>query len=115
MIADIADQISITRRTRHNAIVGLRMKISLKPQHLKRYREIAQLIARFGFSEALRASGLEDLIGGQNALTRRAHPEPNELADSLEALGFCEAGPVAEHARRYCTAALSRPAGGVTG
>lgn len=67
----------------HNA----RVKISLKPQHLKRYREIAQMIARFGFSEALRASGLEDLLGGQNALTRRAHPEPRELAESLEAMG----------------------------
>lgn len=63
------------------------MKISLKPQHLKRYREIAQLLARFGWSEAVRATGLDELLGAQNPLTRHAHPEPRELAESLEAMG----------------------------
>jgi ubiquinone biosynthesis protein len=67
----------------HNAPV----KISLKPQHLKRYREIAQLLARFGWSEAVRATGLDELLGAQNPLTRHAHPEPRELAESLEAMG----------------------------
>jgi predicted unusual protein kinase regulating ubiquinone biosynthesis (AarF/ABC1/UbiB family) len=63
------------------------MKLSFKPQHLKRYREIAQVLAKFGFSEAVRASGLEELLGKDNVLSKRAHPEPRELAEDLERMG----------------------------
>ena len=73
------------------------MKISLKPQHLKRYRDIARLFIRFGFSELLKSSGLEDLLGNElGKLTKRAHPEPEELAKDLEAMGptFVKLGQV---------------------
>jgi len=63
------------------------MKISFNPKHLKRYREIAQLLAKFGLSEAVSKSGLEDLLGKDNLLSRKAHPEPGELAADLERMG----------------------------
>lgn len=73
------------------------MKISLKPKHLKRYRQIASLLLRFGFSEAVRGSGLEELLGEElGRITQRAHPKPAELVSELEALGptFVKLGQV---------------------
>lgn len=73
------------------------MKISLKPQHLKRYRQIASLMLRFGFSELVRSSGLEDLLGEDlGRFTQRAHPKPTEMARELEAMGptFVKLGQV---------------------
>lgn len=73
------------------------MKISLKPQHLKRYRQIASLMLRFGFSELVRSSGLEDLLGEDlGKITQRAHPKPAELASDLESMGptFVKLGQV---------------------
>ena len=73
------------------------MKISLKPQHLKRYRQIASLMLRFGFSELVRSSGLEDLLGEDlGKLTQRAHPKPAEFARELESMGptFVKLGQV---------------------
>ncbi|MCB9933312.1 MAG: AarF/ABC1/UbiB kinase family protein [Planctomycetes bacterium] len=73
------------------------MKISLKPQHLKRYRQIASLMLRFGFSELVRSSGLEDLLGEDlGRITQRAHPKPSELVHELEAMGptFVKLGQV---------------------
>ncbi len=64
------------------------MKISFKPQHLKRYREIAQLLVKFGLSEVVRSTGLEDLLGGEKGrLARHTRPEPKELAADLEHMG----------------------------
>lgn len=64
------------------------MKISLKPQHLKRYRQIASLMLRYGFSELVRTSGLEDLLGDElSRLTHRAHPKPAEFVAELESMG----------------------------
>ncbi|MEZ5992822.1 MAG: AarF/UbiB family protein [Planctomycetota bacterium] len=73
------------------------MKISLKPQHLKRYRQIASLMLRFGFSELVRSSGLEDLLGEDlGKITQRAHPKPAEFASELESMGptFVKLGQV---------------------
>ena len=73
------------------------MKISLKPQHLKRYRQIASLMLRFGFSELVRSSGLEDLLGEDlGRMTQRAHPKPEEFAHELESMGptFVKLGQV---------------------
>lgn len=73
------------------------MKLSLKPQHLKRYRQIASILLRYGFSEALRGSGLEDLMGEElSKLTQKAHPKPEEFARELEAMGptFVKLGQV---------------------
>lgn len=73
------------------------MKLSLKPQHLKRYRQIASMLLRYGFSEALRGSGLEDLMGEElSKFTQKAHPKPEEFARELEAMGptFVKLGQV---------------------
>ncbi|MBK8208126.1 MAG: AarF/ABC1/UbiB kinase family protein [Planctomycetes bacterium] len=73
------------------------MKISLKPQHLNRYRQIASLLLRFGFSELVRSSGLEELLGEDlGKLTQKAHPKPEEFVAELEALGptFVKLGQV---------------------
>lgn len=73
------------------------MKLSLKPQHLKRYRQIASMLLRYGFSEVLRGSGLEDLLGDEiGKLTQKAHPKPAELAAELEEMGptFVKLGQV---------------------
>jgi len=73
------------------------MKISLKPQHLKRYRQITSLMLRFGFSELVRSSGLEELLGEDlGKITQRAHPKPAEFARELEAMGptFVKLGQV---------------------
>jgi len=73
------------------------MKLSLKPQHLKRYRQIASMLLRYGLSEVARTSGLEDLLGDEiGKLTQKAHPKPAELAAELEAMGptFVKLGQV---------------------
>ena len=73
------------------------MKLSLKPQHLKRYRQIASLMLRFGFSELVRSSGLEDLLGEDlGRITQKAHPKPEEFARELEEMGptFVKLGQV---------------------
>lgn len=73
------------------------MKLSLKPQHLKRYRQIASMLLRYGLSEVARSSGLEDLLGDEiGKLTQKAHPKPAELAAELEEMGptFVKLGQV---------------------
>ncbi len=64
------------------------MKLYFKPQHLRRYREIARLLLKFGLAEVVRSSGLDHLLGGEKSrLTRRTMPEPQELAEDLERMG----------------------------
>ncbi len=61
------------------------MKLSLKPQHLKRYIEIARLLLKYGRSDMVTELALEGMEAGgpppENA------PKPEELADDLEAMG----------------------------
>src|SRR5690606_29542251 len=73
------------------------MKLSLKPQHLKRYRQIASLMLRFGFGEVVRGSGLADLLGEElGKLTQKAQPNPHDFVHELEELGptFVKLGQV---------------------
>lgn len=45
-------------------------------------------MVRFGFSEVVRNSGLEELLGeGLGNFTRRAHPKPEDFVSDLEELG----------------------------
>src|ERR1700682_4093648 len=71
------------------------MGISVKPQHLKRYRDIALLIAKYGRPGLLKQAGLDDVIedgppSGEMAKTGEA------LAADLEKLGptFIKLGQV---------------------
>jgi ubiquinone biosynthesis protein len=64
------------------------MKISLKPQHIKRYREIVSLMVRYGFREWVKSTGLKELIGnGDLAEDAPASKRPEEFARELEKMG----------------------------
>lgn len=60
------------------------MKISLKPQHLKRYAEIARLFLRYGRADVVGELALE---GIEAATLPPDAPKPEDLADDLEKMG----------------------------
>ena len=63
------------------------MSISLKPQHLKRYRDIARLLAKYGRSDLVREAGLDDALEPGDVNDPEAPPEAEQLAADLEAMG----------------------------
>ena len=64
------------------------MGISLKPEHLKLYRELARLMIKYGHSDAMKTAGLEDALEEGDRTERGGPPaEAKELADDLEKLG----------------------------
>ncbi|HXG93729.1 MAG TPA: AarF/UbiB family protein [Blastocatellia bacterium] len=65
------------------------MGISLKPQHLKRYKDIALLLWKYGRSDLVESAGLDDLLreDQDDAQHRKPSPEAESLADDLERLG----------------------------
>src|ERR1700694_3790697 len=71
------------------------MGISLKPQHVKRYKDIALLIARYGRPGLLQEAGLDEVMeeGAPNGELKKTG-EP--LAADLERLGptFIKLGQV---------------------
>ncbi len=62
------------------------MGISLQPQHLKRYKDIALLFAKYGHGDLLRGSGLFDDTLPHHAAPP-VPPKAEELAADLEKLG----------------------------
>lgn len=65
------------------------MGISLKTEHLKRYKDIAWLFMKYGRSDLVKQAGLEEAVIGADggAVTEAAVPEAEELANDLERLG----------------------------
>jgi ubiquinone biosynthesis protein len=64
------------------------MKLSLKPHHLKRYKDIALLFLKYGNSDLAREFAHEDTGDEKKLLaTRPDQPAPEELADDLEKMG----------------------------
>jgi predicted unusual protein kinase regulating ubiquinone biosynthesis (AarF/ABC1/UbiB family) len=68
------------------------MGISLKPEHVKRYRDLAKLMLKYGRSDLVQTAGLEDALLQQDdpaapAAPPANAPEAGELADDLERLG----------------------------
>src|SRR3954447_7244789 len=63
------------------------MGISLKPQHLTRYRQIAWLLAKYGRSDLVKSSGLEETLQAEERVTPKEKAKAEELADDLEQLG----------------------------
>jgi ubiquinone biosynthesis protein len=67
---------------------GSEIQMNLSPQHLKRYKQIAQLFWKYGRSDLATQIGLEEGIDPQEL---RTSPEqtimPGQLADDLEAMG----------------------------
>lgn len=64
------------------------MGISLKAEHLKRYRDIALLFWKYGRSDLVRQAGLEEALGEtSDQEDKAADPVAEQLASDLEALG----------------------------
>ncbi|MGI8480819.1 MAG: ABC1 kinase family protein [Chthoniobacterales bacterium] len=63
------------------------MAISLKPQHLNRYRQIAWLFVKHGRSDLVKQSGLEETLDAEQRATPKEKAQASELADDLEKLG----------------------------
>ncbi|HEX8890543.1 MAG TPA: AarF/UbiB family protein, partial [Pyrinomonadaceae bacterium] len=63
------------------------MGISLKPEYLKRYRDIAWLLAKYGRSDLVKQAGLEETIETDAPVTPASVPEAAELSKDLEKMG----------------------------
>jgi ubiquinone biosynthesis protein len=68
------------------------MGISLKPEHLKRYKDIAKLFIKYGRSDLVKSAGLEEAIlwdeqDESDTNDASALPDAAELARDLEAMG----------------------------
>ncbi|CAN5524580.1 AarF/UbiB family protein [soil metagenome] len=61
------------------------MGISLKPKHLRRYKDIAQLFFKYGNSDLIKSAGLEDVQFEENETVVTSEIE--HLPDDLEKLG----------------------------
>ena len=62
------------------------MAISLRPEHLKRYKDIALLLMKYGRADLVRSAGLDDTIEGmQDVQVSPAKME--ELAADVERMG----------------------------
>ncbi len=63
------------------------MKLSLKPHHLKRYKDIALLFWKYGTSDLAREFADEDAAELKVLAGKSSPPRPQELADDLEKMG----------------------------
>src|SRR5213082_1939117 len=63
------------------------MGISLKPQHLNRYRQMAWLLAKYGRSDLVKDVGLEEILTAEERLPPKQLAKADELATDLEKLG----------------------------
>jgi predicted unusual protein kinase regulating ubiquinone biosynthesis (AarF/ABC1/UbiB family) len=63
------------------------MGISLKPEHLKRYKDIAMLLMKYGRSDLVKNAGLEEILKDEEADAVDVPPEAESLADDLEMMG----------------------------
>ena len=63
------------------------MSISLKPQHLKRYHQIAWLLAKYGRPDLVKDVGLEETLTAEERLPPKQLAKADELATDLEKLG----------------------------
>ncbi|HUZ86050.1 MAG TPA: AarF/UbiB family protein [Candidatus Baltobacterales bacterium] len=72
------------------------MGISLRPEHLKRYKDIALLIARHGRPGMIKDAGLEQALAGESSNGHVTTADAEALAADLEKLGptFIKLGQV---------------------
>ena len=61
--------------------------VSLKPERLKRYKDIVLLLVKYGRSDLVKQAGLGEGIEIDSSLMDAAAPEAEELASDLEQLG----------------------------
>src|SRR5262245_46918747 len=62
------------------------MKLSFKPEHIKRYKDIALLLWKYGRSDIVQQTGLDADLGGSTPPASQSI-RPEELADDLEKMG----------------------------
>lgn len=67
-------------------VILLVMSLSLKPQHLKRYKDIAMLLLKYGNADMVNQFGLRAALNDNDFSTGQTSP-PEELADDLERMG----------------------------
>ena len=63
------------------------MALSLKPEYLKRYKDIALLLFKYGRGDLVSRAGLEELLPAEPEKGAQPAPEVESLADDLERLG----------------------------
>ena len=63
------------------------MAVSLKPERLKRYKDVGKLLIKYGRSDLISAAGLEDSILPAEAAAETDVAPAEELAQDLEKLG----------------------------
>src|SRR5258708_21156775 len=64
------------------------LALSLKPERLKRYKDVVALLIKYGRSDLVQQTDLEFTGGGHSvALTTTVEPKAEELASDLEKLG----------------------------
>ena len=63
------------------------MGISLRPEHLKRYSQIAGLLLRYGRRDLVQKVGLEEMLEGESEVDPDQTPRAEGLAGDLEAMG----------------------------
>lgn len=90
-------QSGIRKQGRFANVGGTMIKLSLKPKHFKRYRQIASLLLRFGMFEFVKSTGLVTTLEGEvSGLTQKVQPKAEEFVAELEAMGptFVKLGQV---------------------
>jgi ubiquinone biosynthesis protein len=63
------------------------MGISLRPEHLARYKDIGRLLVKYGRSDLVKEAGMEAVFRDEAPEEGAAPPEAEELARDLERLG----------------------------
>jgi predicted unusual protein kinase regulating ubiquinone biosynthesis (AarF/ABC1/UbiB family) len=63
------------------------VKLSLKPHHLRRYKDIAMLFWKYGTSDLAKEFEPEDADEKKLATAKPGQPAPEDLADDLEKMG----------------------------
>jgi ubiquinone biosynthesis protein len=63
------------------------MSILPKTEHLKRYKDVALLLMKYGRSDLVKGSGLESALLEEEIVESKDAPKADDLADDLERLG----------------------------
>jgi len=63
------------------------MGVSLKPERLKRYKDVALLLIKYGRSDLISQAGLEDSVELDEITAEATGASAEELAADLEKLG----------------------------
>jgi len=63
------------------------MGISLKPQHLKRYQQIAWIFMKYGRADLVKSTGLSEALAAEQQAPPEEKAKADELANDLEQLG----------------------------